>query len=184
MKFAKPAEKLGTDPTCALNPKPRTARSAACNYRPKTTHAIRNAHCAVKVIPLATRSVTKDSRPRTCCGDVSGKRSSDKLKQTDDGEAPREDHSPPKSENVNEARRRRGRTDPSPSPVYPAVETTSRGPRAAKTRDSRDKGAASARIKVRRPLQTYPGMRGAYHGRIRPTTTAVKAAIQALRKKR
>ncbi|KAG0430930.1 hypothetical protein HPB47_022259 [Ixodes persulcatus] len=44
MKSAKPAAKSGTEPTCARNPKPPTARSAACNNRPKTTHASRSAH--------------------------------------------------------------------------------------------------------------------------------------------
>ncbi|KAG0443065.1 hypothetical protein HPB47_015327 [Ixodes persulcatus] len=51
--------KSGTKPTCAQNPKPLTARSAACNSRPKTTHASRGAHFAVRGTPRAAISVTK-----------------------------------------------------------------------------------------------------------------------------
>ncbi|KAG0440934.1 hypothetical protein HPB47_016107 [Ixodes persulcatus] len=62
---------------------------------------------------------------------------------------------------------------PCPSPVYPAVETTSRGPRDAKTRN-----------RARRADQPEPGIRGAHPGRTSPTTTAVTTALQASQKNR
>ncbi|KAG0423032.1 hypothetical protein HPB47_001180 [Ixodes persulcatus] len=87
-----------------------------------------------------------------------------------------------KSENAKEARQRWGGTDPCPSPVYPAVETPSRGPRAAKTRDSRDKTFTPAGTRARRADQPEPGIRGVHPGRVRPTTITVTAAPARLPK--